>query len=137
MMTSWNAVSTLDRMFDDVMGSALGTAKSARGFDLAYDVRSNENEVVFVCDVPGIKKEELDITVHKRVLTISGARKFDGATKDHVVLARSYGSFKRAFALPDGIDEANLKAELTDGVLTVTIPKQAKPKPVKVQIDAK
>lgn len=49
MLTRWDAVSTLDRMFDDVMGSMLGTATSTRTFDPSIDVRASDDEVVFVC----------------------------------------------------------------------------------------
>jgi HSP20 family protein len=70
MLTRWNAVSTLDRMFDDVMGSTFGTATSSRTLDPAIDVRTSHNEFVFVCDVPGVKKEDLEIALENRVLTI-------------------------------------------------------------------
>jgi len=51
-----------------------------------------------------------------------------------VVLGRAYGSFKRAFTLPDSVDDANLDAHLADGVLTIRIPKHAQAKPRKIQI---
>lgn len=134
MLTAWDAVSTLDRMFDDVMGSAFGTATSSRTFDPAIDVRANENEVVFSCDVPGVKQEDLDVTLENQVLTIKGSRKFERKQDEQVVLGRSYGSFKRSFSLPDGLDDSNLEAQLVDGVLTIRIPKHPKAKPRKIQI---
>ena len=54
MLTTWNAVSTLDRMFDDVMGSAFGTATGNQTFSPAIDVRASDTEVALVCDVPGV-----------------------------------------------------------------------------------
>jgi len=134
MLTRWNTVSPLDRMLDDVMGSMLGTATTARTFDPPIDVRVSETEFVFVCDVPGVKREDLDITLEKRVLTIKGSRKFDGRENEQVALRRGYGSFSRAFSLPDSVDDANLTANLADGVLTVRVPKVAKAKPRKIQI---
>lgn len=134
MLTAWNAVSTLDRMFDDVMGSAFGTATNPRTFDPAIDVRANENEVVFICDVPGVKQEDLEITLTNHVLNIKGARKFESAQSEQVMLGRSYGAFSRAFTLPDSLDEENLSANLADGVLTVRIPKLPKAKPRKIEI---
>ncbi len=53
MLTRWDAVSTLDRMFDDVMGSVLGAATSPRPFDPSIDVHASDGALVFVCDVPG------------------------------------------------------------------------------------
>jgi HSP20 family protein len=134
MLTRWDAVSTLDRMMDDVMGSMLGTATSPRTFDPAIDVRVNDNEVVFVCDVPGVKQEDLEVTLENHVLTVKGTRKFESNRDEQVMLGRAYGSFSRAFTLPDYVDDANLAANLAGGVLTIRIPKQAKAKPRKIQI---
>ena len=100
MLTRWDAVSTLDRMFDDVMGSMLGTATSPRTFDPTIDLRTNEND----------------------------------KAGEQVMLGRPYGSFKRAFTLPDGLDDASPAANLADGVLTIRIPKQPKAKPRKIAI---
>lgn len=134
MLTTWDAVSTLDRMFDDVMGSAFGTATNSRTFDPAIDVRASESEVVFVCDVPGVKQENLEITIENHVLTIKGTRQFDGNAKGQVMLGRAYGTFQRAYTLPNTLDEENLSANLADGVLTIHIPKHPKAKPRRIQI---
>jgi HSP20 family protein len=134
MLTTWDAVSTLDRMFDDVMGSMLGTATNARTFDPSIDVRSSESEVVFVCDAPGVKQEDLEVTVQNHVLTIKGTRRFERNEGEQVMLGRAYGSFTRAYSLPEYLDDANLSANLADGVLTIRIPKHAQAKPRKIQI---
>jgi HSP20 family protein len=135
MLGAWNAVSTLDRMFDDVMGSAFGTATSNRTFNPAIDVRASDSEVALVCDVPGVKQEDLEITLSNRVLTIKGARRFDGAQQaEQVMLGRAYGSFSRSYTLPEALDEEKLAAELSDGVLTIRIPKLPKAQPRKIQI---
>lgn len=134
MLTTWDAVSTLDRMVDDVMGSAFGTATNTRNFNPAIDVRANDSEVVFICDVPGVKQEDLEVTLENHVLTIKGTRKFDSQENEQVMLGRAYGAFNRAFTLPDTLDEENLAANLADGVLTVRIPKHPKAKPRKIQI---
>jgi HSP20 family protein len=134
MLATWNAVSTLDRMFDDVMGSAFGTATSNRTFNLAIDVRASDTEVALVCDVPGVKQEDLDVTLSNHVLTIKGTRRFDGGDKEQVMLGRAYGSFTRSYTLPDSLDDEKLSAELADGVLTIRIPKLPKAQPRKIQI---
>ena len=134
MLTRWDAVSTLDRMFDDVMGSMLGTATSTRTFDPSVDVHASDDELVFVCDVPGIKQDDLEVTLENHVLTIKGTRKFDGKEDEQVMLGRAYGSFSRSYTLPEYVDDQNLAARLADGVLTIRIPKQARAKPRKIQI---
>lgn len=134
MLTTWNTASTLDRMFDDVMGASLGTSTNSRTFSPEVDVRTTETEVLLVCEVPGVKREDLDITLENRTLTVKGEKKFESIKNEQVVLGRSYGTFKRQFALPTWLDESNLSANLADGVLTVRIPKHAKAKPTKIQI---
>lgn len=134
MISTWGAVSQLDRMVDDVMGSMLGTAVNTRSFTPAIDIRTGNDALVFACDVPGVKAEDLDITLENQVLTIKGVRKFDSGQQGQLLLGRSYGEFSRSFALPDYVDAEKLSANLADGVLTVTIPKQPKAKPRKIQI---
>lgn len=134
MMNTWNAVQALDRMFDDVMGSAFGTATNNRSFDPAIDVRSNDTEVTLVWDMPGIKQEDLEITLANHVLTIKGTRRFDGKENEQVMLGRAYGSFTRSYNLPESLDEGKLGAELADGVLTVRIPKLPEAQPRKIQV---
>jgi HSP20 family protein len=134
MLTAWDAVSTLDRMFDDVMGSTFGAATNSQAFDPSIDVRATENEMVFICDVPGVKEQDLEVTIENHVLTLKGTRRFESKDEEQVVLGRAYGSFKRAFTLPDYLDDSNLDAHLADGVLTIRIPKHAQAKPRKIQI---
>lgn len=136
MLTTWDAVSTLDRMLDDVMGSALGTAKSVSTFAPAIDVRTSDDAIVFHCDVPGVKHEDLEVTLENHVLTIKGARKFDGRENERVMLGRSYGAFSRSFTLPDSLDDEHLTADLADGVLTIRIPKPPKAQPRRIPIGA-
>ena len=134
MLTAWGAVPPLDRMLDDVMRSFAGTATNTKAFEPAIDVRANEEAVVFVCDVPGLKQEDIEITLENHELVIQGSRKYEGTADERVLVGRAYGSFKRAFALPDSLDEANLEAKLDSGVLTIRIPKQPKAKPRKILI---
>lgn len=135
MRGTFNAVAPVARGHrDDVMGSMLGTAASVQAFEPAIDVRANEDEVVFLCDVPGTKAEELEVTVENRVLTIKGARKFETKEGEQVMLGRAYGAFTRTFRLPDLVDEERLAADLTDGVLTIRLPKHPKAKPRKITI---
>lgn len=134
MLTAWSAVSTLDRVFDDVMGSAFGTATTNLSFNPAIDVRANDAEVALICDVPGVKQEDIELTLENRVLTIKGTRRFDGRENERVTLGRAYGSFSRSYTLPDSLDEDKLAAELSDGVLTVRMPKLPKAQPRKIQI---
>ena len=134
MLSTWNAVTALDRMLDDVMGSAMGAATNSRTFNPSIDIRTTDDEVVFVCDVPGVKREHLEIELENHVLTLKGSRRFDSREREQVVLGRAYGSFSRSFTLPEGLDEENVAAELSDGVLTLRIQRHPKAKPRKIAI---
>jgi HSP20 family protein len=135
MLTAWDPVRLLDRMVDDAMNGSFGTATTAKSFVPQVDVRSNEDRVVFAFDVPGVKKEDIDITLERGVLTVKGARQFEaGAAKEQLLLGRSYGTFNRSFSLPDQLDDEKLSAKLVDGVLTIEIPRLQKAKPRRIEI---
>ncbi|MDF2692741.1 MAG: Heat shock protein Hsp20 family [Labilithrix sp.] len=138
MTAAWNAFPMLDRLLDDVMtgvaGTAFGASTPVRSFTPALDVRANEDEIVFTADVPGLKHEDIEITLDDGVLTIKGQRRYEGNGKDKVWLGRSYGAFSRSFTLPDTVDPERLSAELADGVLTVRVAQQPKAKPRKITI---
>jgi HSP20 family protein len=138
MSTAWNAFPMLDRLLDDVMtgvnGTSLGTATPARNFTPAIDVRANSDEIVFTADVPGLKRDDLEITLEDGVLSIKGQRRYEGSGKDKVWLGRSYGSFERSFTLPDTVDPEHLAADLADGVLTVRVAQLPKAKPRRITI---
>jgi HSP20 family protein len=126
MISAWNAVPMLDRLFD-------GAPLPSRTFHLAVDVRATENELVFVCDVPGVKREDLEVLVEGGVLSIKGHRE-DRATSARALSERAFGSFAGRYALPDYVDAEGLTAELADGVLTVRVPKQPKAKRRRIEI---
>jgi HSP20 family protein len=138
MSTTWNAFPMLDRLFDDVMngvaGTAFGTGAIQGAYAPAIDVRANDDEIVFVCDVPGTRQEDLEVTLEAGTLTIKGQRRYEGGDKDQVWLGRSYGAFERSFTLPDYVDADAMRADLSDGVLTIRVPKQAKAKPRRIAI---
>ncbi|HWL87616.1 MAG TPA: Hsp20/alpha crystallin family protein [Polyangiaceae bacterium] len=139
-MFDYDSFRRFDRVFDDVMGSTFGTATHRRAFSPSIDVFSDDERALFVCDLPGVKSEALDVTVEGRVLTIRGTRKFadPGQGKNaQVLLGRSYGTFARSFTLPDDLDVSRLSAELADGVLTVRIPKLEASRPRRVQVAVK
>jgi HSP20 family protein len=138
MLTAWNAFPMPDRLFEDVMddvtGKAFGTGATQSTFNPAIDVRANDDEIVFVCDVPGLKRDDLEITVENGVLSIRGQRPYQGTEKDRVLVGRGYGAFANRFTLPDYVDAERMTAELADGVLTIALPKLPKAKPRRIEI---
>jgi len=103
-------------------------------------VNTREGEFAYhvELDLPGIKKEDIEITTEDNVLTISGERKLKDEAKeeDYYRVESVYGKFSRSFTLPEKIDVENIHAESSDGVLEVIIPKlkEEDTKPKKIEI---
>ena len=101
----------------------------------AVDIYETDDEYVLKADMPGVKKEELDITFEKNQLEISG--KVDPAlVEDESIRYREYTlyNYNRRFTVGDGIDSQKIEAKLDDGVLTLTLPKSEKVKPRKIEV---
>ena len=99
-----------------------------------------DHQLVIKAEVPGMNKDDIDITVENFTLTVRGEKKTQQEVKDDQFhrVERSYGAFTRSFALPHTVDANNVQAEYKDGVLTITLPRreEAKPKQIKVNVAA-
>jgi HSP20 family protein len=95
-----------------------------------------QHELVLKAELPGIKREAIDLKVENSVLTIRGERKHDVEVKPDTYqrLERTYGTFARSFTLPNTVSAEGITAEFTDGVLTVVLPAKEETKPRQVQI---
>jgi HSP20 family protein len=101
------------------------------------DISENDSELVFTLDVPGLEKEELNISVDNGVLTVTGERKPEEVeSHDRHRVERWYGKIQRSFRLPRTVDAEKITATLKNGVLTLVIPKKedAKPREIPVSI---
>ena len=127
------------RELEDRLSDVFNGYSAPTGWAPAIDVHEDENAYTLVADVPGLKKEEIELTVEDDVVTLKGARKQEEEkkTKGYHRIERSYGTFKRSFRLPSGIDGNNVTAAYENGVLTVTLakPEQAKPKRIDVNVN--
>lgn len=126
------------RLFEDTLNRFFDQPSSARPWSPSVDIAENENELTLTADLPGVKMDDLDIKIEEGVLTLSGSRKFENEEKkgNYHRIERAYGSFHRAFSLPDTIDADKVQARFDNGVLKVTLPKKevAKPRSIKVQV---
>jgi len=104
----------------------------------AVDVYDKGNEVVIHAEIPGMKKEDIDVRVENNVLTIRGKKERREEVKEegYFRTERAYGTFSRSFSLPTTVDVTKIGAEYKDGVLTLTVPKaeEAKPRQIDVKI---
>ena len=93
-----------------------------------FDLSENGKSVKVVADIPGVDEKDIEVLVEGGVLKIKGKKETEREEEkgDVYISERSFGSFSRAFRLPDGIDEEAVDASFDKGVLTVTLPKTAK-----------
>lgn len=147
-ITRWNPFRELEEM-NDRLNRAFGRSALARdldangkdalvGFDWApsVDITENNEEFQIKAELPEVKKEDVKIHVEDGVLTLTGERKQEKEEQNkrwHRV-ERSYGSFMRSFTLPTNIDDAKIRAEFKDGVLTMRLPKSATAKPKSIEV---
>jgi HSP20 family protein len=108
-------------------------------FSPDFDVKETKEGFMFTADVPGVKEGDLDVRLTQNRLSISGKRESEKTEKtdQYYATERSYGSFTRAFTLPDGIVADKIVAELKGGVLTISIPKRPEAQPKKIDVTSK
>jgi HSP20 family protein len=101
-----------------------------------FDVKETKDAYILRADLPGIPEENVEISVVGNRLTVSGQREREADQQGDAYLAseRCYGAFARSFILPDAADAGNIKAEMKDGVLTITLPKRPEAQPRKITL---
>ncbi len=135
-----NGLSRLHNEMDDLFDSFFrGLDRPFSGYRAwpAIDIADKEDSIVVRAEVPGCKADDIDISVYGNKLTISGEKKQEQEKeeKDYYHVESTYGSFRRELSLPTDVDQEKINAECKDGVLTVTLPKAAKAKSIKVKVN--
>jgi len=104
----------------------------------AVDIKEDAGKFVLHADIPGVKPEEIDISMENGVLTIKGEKKTEATTEQdgYKRVERSYGSFYRRFSLPDTANAEAISAKSKHGVLEIIIPKQEAVQPKKINVTA-
>jgi HSP20 family protein len=102
----------------------------------AVDVFEEADSIRINAELPGVKPEDIDISVEGNLLTIRGTKQQETEEKTERVhrYERMYGAFERSFTLPASVDPQNIKASYDNGVLTVTLPKSEKAKPRRIEV---
>jgi HSP20 family protein len=142
-ITPWRSFRELEeweRRFDDLFGRPLWRLPvEEKGWMPALDVFEKEDKFVVKAELPGMKEEDIDVSVVGDTLSIRGEKKTETEIKeeDYYRCERSYGSFYRSIPLPSNVDANKIEASFDDGVLEVALPKSAKIKPKKIAVSAK
>jgi HSP20 family protein len=127
----------MDRLFDFSYPSRDTGLFS--GWSPALDVYDDKDALVVSAELPGMKKEEIEISLHDGVLNLSGERKHERENKEGQTFRseRYFGKFQRSVSLPTTVDASKVKATYKDGILSVWLPKaeEAKPRQIEVNVD--
>ena len=126
----FSLLSEMDRLFDRGVTATPTWAPRIDAFD-------REKELVIRVELPGVKPEDVEITVEDRTLTISGKRQFDDAEAEGGYHRREIfiGEFKRTLVLPEGLNAEEISARAENGLLSVVIPRRPEVLPRKVKVD--
>jgi len=148
-MTKWNPFREMDELSRRLNGLwGLSPTRTHGGDEHVttsdwtplVDISEDEKEYLIKAELPGVKKEDVRLTVENGTLRITGERRFEKEEKDdkkkYHRVERFYGSFVRSFTVPEDADGAKVSATFTDGMLAVHLPKaeEAKPRTVDVKI---
>ena len=139
-LVKWNPTK-LDREINNLVSNFWGDpgfSKPNSGWNPTVDIAELEDRYEVHADVPGLSKEDINVTLEKGVLTIEGEKKRAAETNEEAFLRteRVYGKFRRTFNLGDRVDASKISAAYKDGVLTVGLPKAevVKPKTIEVKV---
>ncbi len=127
------------REFDTMLSRWFGNRQSEGGSLAPYgvDVREDQDHLYVEAELPGFKKDEVEITLENQTLSIMAERrseKNDEKKGDLLLHERRYSRFHRSFTLPSTVSDQKVNAKLADGVLTITLDKREETKPRKIQV---
>jgi HSP20 family protein len=113
-------------------------SEGGEGWNIAIDVIRKADEIEVRASVPGIKPEDIDVSVEDNVLVMKAEKKneYEGGDAAYLVRERSYGSYYRALRLPETVDTNKIQCQYENGVLSITLPKaeEKKKKQIKVNV---
>ncbi|MDY7230009.1 Hsp20/alpha crystallin family protein [Hyalangium rubrum] len=110
--------------------------QGAATFLPAFEVKETKDAFIFKADLPGVDEKDIEVTLTGDRIVVSGKRESEKREESDRFYAyeRSFGSFSRAFTLPEGVDGDNVQADLKSGVLTLTLPKRPEVQPKRIKV---
>ena len=135
-------VEHLQNQINRAFNSSLAEWPTTAGWGTAFpaaDVYQDKDNVIVTAEVPGLAEKDVDLSITGNTLTLKGEKKHESEVKEESYhrVERSYGSFQRVIELPVEVNAEKAKAKLTNGVLTVTLPKSEAVKPKQITVDVK
>ena len=143
-LAPWSASDRWSNLRDDlnsffelpVWSSFARAGQLFSGWSPALDLYQSNDNVIAVVELPGMRKEEIEISLHDGTLTVSGERKRKSSSNGEKAerTERYTGTFRRSIAIPTRVDANKVSATYRDGILTVTLPKAEEVKPKQIQV---
>lgn len=127
----------IDRLFEDFSrGFPTIAGNGATALMPSMDVTETDKEIEITAELPGLEEKDVQINVADNILTIRGEKKAEKEQKDknYRLVERSYGAFERTLELPEGVNADAIKANISKGVLKVTVPKPAPTQAKKIEV---
>jgi HSP20 family protein len=127
----------LDDRFDRLIERAFGRDRRS-SWTPAMDVSETDEQIVVTVELPGMRAEDVEVSVEESTLTVGGSREFSSEVEQERYhrIERRYGAFSRAVTLPPQVDTSKFDARFSDGVLRIEIPKVEKAEPTKITVKA-
>jgi HSP20 family protein len=139
-VTRWNPAyvnrEPLARWFETFFGDPSTEEVANRGWVPPVDIQETEDAYRLIAELPGLTRDDVQITLESNVLRLSGERKLEKDVKreSYQRIERTYGAFARSFSLPHQVSSEGVSAAFENGVLTITVPKAEQAKPRKITI---
>lgn len=133
----WGLLTQLQRELERIRDDAVGNGSSATAeWAPAVDIKEEADKFVLHADLPGVKPEDIDVSMENGILTIKGEKQTEAKTEKegYKRVERTYGSFYRRFSLPDTANPDAISATSKHGVLEITIPKRESVQPKKISV---
>lgn len=132
----WDPFALMQEMLKWEPFQELSSMWGGERFVPSFEVKETRDSYVFKADLPGVKEEDVEVSLTGNRITISGQRQQEQRNEGERYYAyeRSYGSFSRSFTLPEGVNSEDVQAELRDGVLTVSVSKKPEVQPRRISL---
>jgi len=127
----------VNRLFSNNLTPSFSDEGIGRGaWNPSVDIYENKDQIVLEAELPGMNREDFDLTIENNVITLRGERRFEKKddTDNYHRVERAYGSFTRSFTLPQSVSGEGAAAEYRNGVLRVTLPKREETKARRIEV---
>ncbi len=137
----YREIATLQDRLNRTFGASFGRPEREDEMNLAawappVDIAEEKDRILITAELPGFKEDQIEIQTENGMLTLRGERKFEKETdgRSYHRVERSYGQFVRSFSLPNNVDREKIRADFSNGLLKVELPKRedAKPRTIKI-----